>query len=315
MENTEATVQEAQETQETQAQDNGSINLLKEMLGEPIEDTTTQPIETVDNTVTQEDETVSDKEEVIEEQEGEFYTEEELANWDYESNGEINVNKIPPHLMPIYKVFQKDYTKKTQALATEKKSFEEELANFRQKQQELLQKEEATQTGLSNETLGNIDKEVQDIFANQLEMEFNPQDENHKALYEKLKAQATHYYQMEQAKTDCEERVANTLINELGYQKAMELEYQVMDAVNNLPKRDFDTLVQARQQGNFDVILAFYRQVQAQQTNQTKEPVMKQEVKQQSTAKRVPPNNTLGNKQAIQPEQKKVKELPLSNFI
>lgn len=53
-----------------------------------------------------------------------YYTEEEVANIGIEK---LDPNRIPPTLVPFYKSMQADYTRKTQAVAQEKKDLESRL--------------------------------------------------------------------------------------------------------------------------------------------------------------------------------------------
>jgi hypothetical protein len=63
----------------------------------------------------------------------EYYTVEELRELDPD---DLDTTKIPPELQPIYKSFQKGYTKKFQSLADERKRLEEERSRAAQPPQQ-----------------------------------------------------------------------------------------------------------------------------------------------------------------------------------
>lgn len=70
------------------------------------------------------------------------YTPEEIAQEPIER---LDPSRIPPELQPYYKSMLADYTRKTQALAEQRRQFEMQMAQFQQAQQPPQQQQQAQQ--------------------------------------------------------------------------------------------------------------------------------------------------------------------------
>lgn len=113
--------------------------------------------------------------------EPQYYTEAEIANIGIDK---LDPNKIPPVLVPFYKSMQADYTRKTQAVASERKQIEDKLNSMNNPQLPVQNNPtEPTSPQAQTQTQPNYYQELQAMAVKaveaQLGTEFNELDPLH----------------------------------------------------------------------------------------------------------------------------------------
>lgn len=307
-----------QPTQETMAEPTND-ELLKGLMGyEPV---------TTQNEITDNDKLADDNtSEVVEDDEQEetnksFYSQEELANWDYDTMGDIDTSRIPPEIMPIYKTLQKGYTKKSQKLAEEKKQFEndkktldEELQAFQEKQKQLQLEQEAKNNGLSADDMIEINNIARGYFEAKGEI-YDPNNEDHKVIFESVKKHSIDRVVAERKAIKIRNEF-NAECNKRYGDKVKEVDRKAEEILINYPYHKAISIKEAIAKGNINVALALYDEAYQQLTvpqEEQKKPTQQADSRQ--VVRRPPTNLQQGRNAPTQPQKKQYDPYDITGVI
>jgi len=224
-----------------------------------------------------------------EEQEQKYYTKEEMEQLGIDK---LDPNKIPPELVPFYKSMQADYTRKTQALAQERKLIENLLDNAlsnpaiaqqlmndpnfvqtAQQHPELAQKLQAvSQMTQPQNPLDAITEQAKQIVEQQLGEEFDELNPKHLVA---LNLATQELLQAQQRQAVIQQKLAELQTTEPHF---AEIDRMAEEKLMQMPYAEAVKIQQALQMGDIDTVLNFWNEVRKefynsrlnnQQTQQT----------------------------------------------
>ena len=227
-----------------------------------------------------------------EEQEQKYYTAEEMKELGIDK---LDPNKIPPELVPFYKSMQADYTRKTQALAQERKLIENLLDNAlsnpaiaqqlmndqnfiqtAQQHPELAQKLQAvSQMTQSQDPYEIIAEQAKQRVEMKLGEPFDEFDLRHKVAFDMEVQEITQAYQRQ---SYIQQKLAEIQFNEPHF---AEIDRLAEQKLMQMPYAEAVKIQTALQNGDIDTVFSFWNEVRKefynsqlnnQQSSQTPNP-------------------------------------------
>lgn len=278
---------------------------------------------TTDNNQTgeEEQEDYEESEEVSEENadtgenENNFYTAKELFSL-IKNNQAIDQSKMSDELKELYsdlvdykKSLQGDYTKKTQKVAEDKKTFEEQLKAFETEKREREQAEKiADETKLTAQEVISIRNWLKDEFRKSYNVDYDESIPEHKEIFDEALTKETKRFQTEKENRNKPVKLRQALLDTFG-DNFQELDIKAKEEFEKLPYKQAVILEKAIKEGNIDVALSFYHQV-ANKNNQPQQ-VQVQTQKQEQKVFKQPPSSF--SKNSVLP--KKTEKADWKNFI
>lgn len=215
------------------------------------------------------------------EAEQKYYTPEEIQKIGIDK---LDPNRIPPELQPWYKSMQADYTRKTQAVAEERKAVEKlldkalshpalaqefindpELVGLAQKHPELAQKLQAVSQMAQPEQQNLLDlltEQAKRIVEAQLGEEFDEFNPKHLAAFNLAVSQL----QQQMAQTQAiQSRIQQLAQSEPHF---AEIDQYAQQKLSQLPYAEAVKIVQAAQTGDIDTLLKFWNECRKEWYNQ-----------------------------------------------
>ena len=261
----------------------------------------------------------AEQEEQAQEQQ-QYYTPEEIRELGLEK---LDPNRLPPELVPFYKSMQADYTRKTQALAEERKAIERvldkalshpelarefmndpELVGLAQRHPELAQKLQAVSQMAQPEQqdpYSSIAQEAAKEFKERYGEDFDPLDEKHVAAFQAIIAQKVAEKTIEQTferqlQAVLEKQRQQEVLRKIETLRAEEPHFDEIDvyAQQKLLQLPFQKILEL-QQGGDEAILNFWEQCRKEWYQ--KNAVNQQAQQQQPTSPTPPPVEGGGNQQ------------------
>ncbi|RMD45743.1 MAG: hypothetical protein D6831_02970 [Aquificota bacterium] len=207
-----------------------------------------------------------------EEQEQKYYTKEEMEQLGLEK---LDPNKIPPELVPFYKSMQADYTRKTQALAQERKLIENLLDNAlsnpaiaqqlmndpnfiqtAQQHPELAQKLQAvSQMTQPQNPIDVITEQAKQFVEQQLGEEFDELNPKHIVA---LNLATQELLQSQQRQMIIQQKLAEIQSSEPHF---AEIDRMAEEKLMQMPYAEAMKIQQALQNGDMDTVLNFWNEV------------------------------------------------------
>ncbi|WP_457641451.1 hypothetical protein [Persephonella sp.] len=207
-----------------------------------------------------------------EEQEQKYYTAEEMKELGIDK---LDPNKIPPELIPFYKSMQADYTRKTQALAQERKIVENLLDNAlsnpaiaqqlmndpnfvqtAQQHPELAQKLQAvSQMTQPKNPIDIITEQAKQIVEEQLGEEFDELDPRHITALNLAVQEIT---QAQAKQTALQQKLAEIQASEPHF---AEIDALAEQKLMQMPYAEVVKIQTALQNGDIDTVLNFWNEV------------------------------------------------------
>lgn len=259
--------------------------------------------------------------ESVENEDGEnnFYSTRELFAL-IKNNQEVDESRLSDDLKEVYadmvdykKSLQGDYTKKTQKVAEERKTFEEQLKAFEQEKEERNRAERlADATKLSVQEVIDLRNDLKKQFRFIYGYDYDESIQDHKEIFEdafsviasKKKAEKEQAVNLFEIKSRLQERYGS-YYNQLDDYAAIEIQ--------ELPSRQEKLINQAIREGKVDIVLSFYDHIKHKYIDNKQnqqEPQQQQAQQQIKKEVKVPP--TSFNKNSVTPKESKVE---WKNFI
>ena len=215
-----------------------------------------------------------------EEQEQKYYTAEEMKELGIDK---LDPNKIPPELIPFYKSMQADYTRKTQALAQERKLIENLLDNAlsnpavaqqlmndpqfiqtAQQHPELAQKLQAvSQMTQPQNPIDIITEQAKQYVEQQLGEEFDELNPKHIVA---LNLATQELLQAQQKQMTIQQKLAELQASEPHF---AEIDALAEQKLMQMPYAEAVKIQTALQNGDMDTVLNFWNEVRKEYYNST----------------------------------------------
>lgn len=287
--------------------------LLKDMMGldEPI----TDEVQTGDNNNIIDDE--SDEMTSDDADSKSYYTASELFLL-VKNNQEIDDSRMTDELRDLQnsmldykKSLQGDYTKKTQKLAEEKKTLDEELQAFREKQEQAKLEQEANNNGLSTTELIEINQIVKNYFTEK-GVEYDPSNEEHKILYDDLKKNAINQVVTIRNNNKTKEQFESTIKERYG-DKLQQVQAKAKEILDGMPYKKAKEIVTAINNYNTNIGYALLDEAYKQLNQDNKTPANTEKPTQQKKPVMIPPHSV--GKSNVPPKAKKTDPYDLSGIF